>query len=84
MRDLESVAYNVSRCSNWRWPDIPGLHSFQGPLVHSAAWDSSVSYKGKRVAVLGCGSSGVQIVPTIQPGEWSEVYLGSLYLGLSY
>ncbi|CRG88083.1 hypothetical protein PISL3812_05110 [Talaromyces islandicus] len=53
--------------NNWRWPDIPGLHSFQGQLVHSAAWDTNIDWRGKKVAVLGCGSSGVQIVPTMQP-----------------
>ncbi|RDL35489.1 Uncharacterized protein BP5553_07420 [Venustampulla echinocandica] len=53
--------------NNWKWPDIPGIHSFHGELVHSAAWDPKLSVKGKKVAVLGCGSSGVQIVPTIQP-----------------
>ncbi|KAF9883564.1 hypothetical protein FE257_003163 [Aspergillus nanangensis] len=44
-----------------------GVLNFRGELVHSAAWDSSISYEDKTVAVLGCGSSGVQIVPTIQP-----------------
>lgn len=54
-------------CSNWKWPNIPGLHSFKGELLHSAAWNKNTNWKGKTVAVLGCGSSGVQIVPTIQP-----------------
>ncbi|KAL4947586.1 hypothetical protein BDW69DRAFT_204246 [Aspergillus filifer] len=53
--------------NNWKWPDIAGLHSFKGQLVHSAAWDNSIDWRGKKVAVLGCGSSGVQIVPTLQP-----------------
>ncbi|PVH75074.1 FAD/NAD(P)-binding domain-containing protein [Cadophora sp. DSE1049] len=53
--------------NNWKWPDIPGIHSFEGELVHSATWDPKLSVKDKKVAVLGCGSSGVQIVPTIQP-----------------
>jgi cation diffusion facilitator CzcD-associated flavoprotein CzcO len=57
--------------SNWKWPDIPGLHSFKGDLMHSAAWKDNYDVKGKKVAVLGCGSSGVQIVPSIQPGESS-------------
>lgn len=35
--------------------------------MHSAAWDPKTDCKGKTVAVLGCGSSGVQIVPTLQP-----------------
>lgn len=58
--------------SNWRWPNIPGLQTFQGQLLHSAAWDSNVDWRGKKVAVLGCGSSGVQIVPTLQPGKLSH------------
>ncbi|KIW94075.1 uncharacterized protein Z519_05391 [Cladophialophora bantiana CBS 173.52] len=35
--------------------------------LHSAAWDESVVLKGKRVAVIGNGSSGIQIVTVIQP-----------------
>lgn len=58
----------LTQYSNWKWPDIPGLHSFKGKLLHSAAWDKNADWRGKKVAVLGCGSSGVQIVPTIQPG----------------
>ncbi|KAJ9501190.1 hypothetical protein H2202_002984 [Exophiala xenobiotica] len=53
--------------NNWKWPNIPGLHTFKGQLLHSAAWDMSADWRGKTVAVLGCGSSGVQVVPTIQP-----------------
>lgn len=56
--------------SNWKWPDIPGLHSFKGDLIHSANWKKDYDLCGKRVAVLGCGSSGVQIVPSIQPGDF--------------
>lgn len=46
-------------------PDIEGLHSFQGSLMHSAQVDESVDFAGKRVAVLGIGSSGVQIVSNL-------------------
>ncbi|KAL4805227.1 hypothetical protein BDV18DRAFT_153027 [Aspergillus unguis] len=53
--------------NKWKWPDIPGLHSFAGDLIHSAAWPEDYDPTGKTVAVLGCGSSGVQIVPTIRP-----------------
>ncbi|EXJ84555.1 cyclohexanone monooxygenase [Capronia epimyces CBS 606.96] len=51
----------------WRWPAIPGLHNFQGKLVHSANWDHSVELEGKRVGLIGNGSSGIQILPAIQP-----------------
>ncbi|KAK4561381.1 hypothetical protein LTR86_004698 [Recurvomyces mirabilis] len=48
--------------NNFKWPDIPGLHTFKGKLMHSAAYEKGYSTEGKRVAVIGAGSSGVQIV----------------------
>jgi 4-hydroxyacetophenone monooxygenase len=48
-------------------PDIEGLDSFAGPWFHSAQWDHSVGYEGKRVALVGAGASGFQIAPTIAP-----------------
>jgi cation diffusion facilitator CzcD-associated flavoprotein CzcO len=35
--------------------------------MHSAAWDASYNLAGKTVAVIGGGSSAVQIIPSIQP-----------------
>lgn len=43
-------------------PDMPGRDSFAGPAFHSARWDHSVDLKGKRIGVIGTGSSGIQIV----------------------
>ncbi|KAF5714437.1 monooxygenase [Fusarium globosum] len=51
--------------NNWRWPNIKGLHSFQGPTLHTARWDHKVELKGKRVLQIGIGSSGVQVIPAI-------------------
>lgn len=45
-----------------KYPDIPGLDSFAGKVIHSARWDHSVDLTGKRVAVIGCGSTGVQMI----------------------
>ncbi|OAA60207.1 Flavin monooxygenase-like protein [Niveomyces insectorum RCEF 264] len=53
--------------NSWKYPDIPGLDLFRGKLMHSAAWDNSYDLTGKTVAVIGGGSSAVQIVPGIQP-----------------
>ncbi len=53
--------------NNWKWPDIKGLKSFRGPICHSAAYDTSLDVEGKRVAVIGSGSSSIQIVAAIQP-----------------
>ena len=51
--------------SNWKWPNIEGLHDFKGKLVHSARWDQEYDFADKRVAVIGIGSSGIQIVPKL-------------------
>ncbi|GAB7364263.1 hypothetical protein MBLNU230_g4811t1 [Neophaeotheca triangularis] len=45
------------------WPKIPGLQDFKGKIVHSAAWDHDYDYSNKKIAVIGNGSSGIQIVP---------------------
>ncbi|RKK23890.1 putative sterigmatocystin biosynthesis monooxygenase stcW [Fusarium oxysporum] len=52
--------------NNWKWPDIPGLHSFGGQLTHTADWKEGLDLKGKTVAVLGNGSTGIQLLPQIQ------------------
>jgi 4-hydroxyacetophenone monooxygenase len=41
-----------------RMPNIPGIETFKGRLFHSSQWDSSVDLVGKRVAVIGNGSTG--------------------------
>ncbi|KAI4906297.1 hypothetical protein J4E90_010642 [Alternaria incomplexa] len=41
--------------------------TFKGKLVHTADWDESIEWKGKNVAVIGNGSSGIQVVPELQP-----------------
>jgi cyclohexanone monooxygenase len=46
-------------------PDIPGLDAFSGDLIHTARWPQGVDFSGKRVGVIGTGSSGVQAVPII-------------------
>lgn len=53
--------------NKWRWPAIPGLHSFKGDLLHSASWDESVQMEGKHVGLIGNGSSGIQILPKVHP-----------------
>lgn len=52
-----------SHYSNWKWPNISGIERFKGKLMHSAHWDTSYDYASKRLAVIGIGSSGIQILP---------------------
>ncbi|MFC1402781.1 MULTISPECIES: NAD(P)/FAD-dependent oxidoreductase [Streptacidiphilus] len=56
-------------------PGIPGITDFQGHTFHSARWDYEYTggdinggldrLAGKRIAVIGTGASGVQIIPHI-------------------
>ena len=47
-------------------PDIKGLDSFEGDWYHTGSWPhEKVDFAGKRVAVIGTGSSGVQAIPVI-------------------
>lgn len=48
-----------------KFPDIDGLDSFAGTMIHSAAWNHDLDLSGKRVAVIGSAASAVQIVPSI-------------------
>ncbi|AIC29866.1 FAD dependent pyridine nucleotide-disulfide oxidoreductase protein (plasmid) [Rhizobium etli bv. mimosae str. IE4771] len=48
-----------------KWPSIPGLPDFDGPVVHTSKWDPDVALDGKRVAVIGNGASAMQVVPAI-------------------
>ncbi|MGE0487228.1 MAG: flavin-containing monooxygenase [Gammaproteobacteria bacterium] len=45
--------------------DIPGLDSFAGACFHSAQWDHSVPLEGKRVGVIGTGSTAIQITSAL-------------------
>lgn len=51
--------------NQWQWPDIPDLEKFRGDLVHSADWQK-VDWNDKRVALIGNGSSAIQILPQVQ------------------
>jgi cation diffusion facilitator CzcD-associated flavoprotein CzcO len=46
-------------------PDIPGLDAFEGALFHSARWDHGVRLDGRRVGIVGTGSTAVQIVSAL-------------------
>jgi len=51
--------------TKWKWPDIEGLHDFKGQIAHSANWPQDLDWKDKKVAVIGTGSSSIQMVPHI-------------------
>lgn len=55
-------------------PDIPGIESFQGTVVHSGDYPLGLDLVGKRVAVVGNGASAMQLVPAIAD-EVSEMVI---------
>jgi 4-hydroxyacetophenone monooxygenase len=55
-------------------PKIDGLESFQGPSFHTARWPSELDVSNKRVAVVGTGCTGYQLVPELVK-ETEHVYL---------
>ncbi|WP_375451691.1 flavin-containing monooxygenase [uncultured Devosia sp.] len=61
----QSVISAVGMFSKPRYPNWPGLEDFAGPVLHTAKWDPSIDLKGKRVAVVGTGSSAAQVVPAL-------------------
>ncbi len=46
-------------------PNLPGIEDFKGRWCHTGAWPEDLDLKGKRVAVIGTGSTGVQTIPVI-------------------
>ncbi|KAK3301009.1 uncharacterized protein B0H64DRAFT_414697 [Chaetomium fimeti] len=54
--------------NNWKWPEVDGLDAFQGTLIHTAQWPKDFDHTGKTIAVIGNGSSGIQVLPALQPG----------------
>ncbi|KAI8965278.1 FAD/NAD(P)-binding domain-containing protein [Daldinia sp. FL1419] len=67
-RDNANFLVNASGIlNNWKWPDIQGINNFKGDLIHTANWPKDFDYTGKAIAIIGNGSSGIQLLPTIQP-----------------
>ena len=47
------------------YPDIPGLDSFGGEMWHTARWNHDVDLRGKRVGIIGTGSTACQVISEI-------------------
>ena len=62
----EFVICAVGALSTPNAPDIPGIDDFAGECFHTGNWPKDpVSFAGKRVGVIGTGSSGIQTIPEI-------------------
>lgn len=50
----------------WKLPDYPGISDYKGHLRHSSNWDERFDPKGKRIATIGNGASGIQVTTALQ------------------
>ena len=58
----------VGNLSTTKEPTLPGQNDFRGRVLHTARWPhDGVDFTGKRVGVIGTGSSGMQMIPVIAP-----------------
>ncbi|WP_319448101.1 MULTISPECIES: NAD(P)/FAD-dependent oxidoreductase [unclassified Mycobacterium] len=46
-------------------PDIPGINSFDGKVIHTTEWEDGFDPAGQRIAVIGTGATAVQLIPEL-------------------
>ncbi|KAK7540467.1 uncharacterized protein J3D65DRAFT_236167 [Phyllosticta citribraziliensis] len=56
----------IGHFNAWKIPDFPGIDTYKGFLRHSSHWDPSFDPTNKRIAVIGNGASGIQILPELR------------------
>ena len=62
------VIEGVGLLSSTKYPGFPGEANFEGKIYHAARWPhEGVDLSGKRVAVIGTGSTGIQIIAALAP-----------------
>ncbi|KAI8853830.1 hypothetical protein BC829DRAFT_381454 [Chytridium lagenaria] len=59
-----AIISGVGQLNNPAFPNIPGMDTFKGPVVHSAMWKHDLKYDN-RIAVIGTGASAIQMVPEL-------------------
>ena len=54
-------------------PNIKGKDKFEGPCFHSSRWpQEGLDYQGKKIGIIGCGASTVQMLPIM--AKTAEIY----------
>lgn len=56
----------IGRFNAWKLPDYPGLNEFRGLLRHASHYEPTFDPNGKRIAIIGNGASGIQLVSNLQ------------------
>lgn len=64
-RETSVFVSAVGGISEPRDVKFPGMEEFKGSMFHTARWDHTYDYTGKRMAVIGNGCSAAQVVPNV-------------------
>jgi cation diffusion facilitator CzcD-associated flavoprotein CzcO len=56
----------IGRFNAWKLPDYSGINDYEGVLRHASHYDPTFDPTGKKVAVIGNGASGIQLVANLQ------------------
>ena len=48
-------------------PNIDGIETFSGHIMHTGAWDHEYDFSSKRVGIIGTGATAIQVIPEIVP-----------------
>lgn len=65
--EFDVVISAVGLLSVPRYPDWPGLADFEGIAFHTSRWEHQHELAGRRIAVVGTGSTAAQVVPALAP-----------------
>jgi cation diffusion facilitator CzcD-associated flavoprotein CzcO len=60
-----AVVTSVGFLARPNMPSIEGMETFEGKAFHTARWPGDLDLKGKRVAVIGTGATGYQLIPEL-------------------
>ena len=63
--ECNAVVTAVGLFNTPKLPNIKGIERFQGQMFHTTSWDHSYDYAGKRIAIIGTGSTGTQLMPRV-------------------
>lgn len=61
------VVTAVGFLSEPNWPNFPGLDNFKGSLYHTARWPEQYDLSDKKIAIIGNGSTGIQLITKLAP-----------------
>jgi cation diffusion facilitator CzcD-associated flavoprotein CzcO len=66
--DVLSVRYLITATgflSQPKSPDIPGISTFEGKVIHTTEWEDDFDPSGRRIGIIGTGATAVQLIPKL-------------------